>query len=83
MSSSTGTLSIFVGFGRAAMGLGALLVFVWAGLWIIAALGGPDWTMPRSLLTSAGAMIALGWIVTFLATRSAASPAGRPDDQET
>ena len=82
MSQSKGTPSLFVGFGRAAMGLGALLVFVWAVLWAIEAFGGPDWTMPRALLTSAGTMIGLGWIVTFLATHRSDLPRTRSDDQE-
>ncbi|GAA0653873.1 hypothetical protein [Brevundimonas lenta] len=78
MTAAKGTGSFFVGFGRAAMGLGALLVVAWAALWLVQAVGGPDWRMPMKLLQSGGALIIIGLVLTLLVqARGASEPSSK------
>jgi len=66
MKTQAGVVGFFNGVGIASIALGALLGVIWLLLWVLAAVGGPDWRMPLQLLQSAGMMVLLGWVVRLL-----------------
>ena len=68
MSGNATAGSLLSGFIAATIGLGCLLVVAWVGLWVLGALGGPQWQMPLKLLYSGGSLIFIGFLLRILFT---------------
>jgi hypothetical protein len=56
------------GFIGGMIGIGGLIILAWAGLWVLGALGGPQWQMPMKLLYSGGSVILAALILRWLVT---------------
>ena len=68
MSGNAKTGSLLSGFIAGTIGLGCLLVVAWVGLWVLGALGGPQWQMPLKLFYSGGSLIFVGFLLRILST---------------
>jgi hypothetical protein len=56
------------GFIGGMIGIGGLIILAWAGLWVLGAVGGPQWQMPMKLLYSGGSVILAALILRWLVT---------------
>jgi hypothetical protein len=73
MSGNARIGSFLNGLASATIGLGCFLAVVWAGLWVLGALGGPQWQMPLKILYSSGSLIFIGSMLRgFFAAQSGA-----------
>ena len=66
MSANANVEKLLHGFIGGMIGIGGLIFVAWFGLWVVAALGGPQWQMPLKLLYSAGSLIFLALILRWL-----------------
>jgi len=56
------------GFIGGMIGIGGLIILAWVGLWVLGAVGGPQWQMPMKLLYSGGSVILAALILRWLVT---------------
>jgi len=68
MSQNANAKRLLYGFIGGMMGLGGLVILAWVVLWVVGALGGPQWQMPLKLLYSGGSLILTGLFLRWLAT---------------
>ena len=66
MTGSAKAERFLTGFTGATIALGGLLILAWVGLWLLGALGGPQWQMPLKLLYSGGSLIFVGLLLRIL-----------------
>ena len=68
MSGNANVERLLHGFIGGMMGIGGLVILAWVGLWVLGAVGGPQWQMSLKLLYSGGSVILaalfLRWLVT-------------------
>lgn len=68
MSGNTSVERLLHGFIGGMIGIGGLIIAAWAGLWVLGAVGGPQWQMPLKLLYSGGSLIFLALFLRWLVT---------------
>ena len=66
MSGNASVDRLLHGFVGGMIGIGGLIIVAWAGLWVLGAVGGPQWQMPLKLLYSGGSLVLLALILRWL-----------------